>query len=419
MMYDNATLDMQPVGIKENNINIKVIGVGGCGCNAVTRLHKEGIENVELMVCNTDRQALYTSSVPEKLQLGANLTKGLGAGCDPEKGRNAALESVEDIKKMIGSNIELIFITAGMGGGTGTGASPVIAKIAKEMGILTIAVVTYPSKDESYPTLMRAYKGIEELNKYIDAILIIDNQKIYDIYGNLTIFEAFQKADDVLITSVKGISEIVTKVGFINIDLQDVANVMRKGGMSIMGIGVGNGKNRARDAVERALTSPLLKDFDMKTARNILINIYVAKDKSATMDEMSEMINYVMEATGQSPEKYKRGIVFDDNIKDDSIRITFLASGFRMSLVPPIATTTYSQDENAIILINDQEDEDGIRLPIDGGSTPEIGITSINLEDIPIFTAGDNISDFENETAFDRKIRIKKERQEHSEENNL
>ena len=265
--------DFIPEGILENMSNIKIIGVGGGGCNAVTRLYNEGIKDVEFLICNTDRQALMASPVPDKIQLGSALTKGFGAGMNPEKGRNAAFESIEHIKKYIGSNIDVVFITAGMGGGTGTGAAPVIAKTAKEAGLLTIAVVTYPTNNEGLECLQRAYHGIEEMSKYTDSIIIVDNQKMYDFYGDLSIQDAYKKADDILDTAVRGISEIITSTGFVNVDLEDVKVVMRDSGMALVGTGRASGEDRAREAVEKALTSPLLKDFDLNTAKNVLVNI--------------------------------------------------------------------------------------------------------------------------------------------------
>ena len=210
---------------KKEKCRIMVIGVGGGGSNAVNRILKENINNVKFMVCNTDSQALESNNAFMKLQLGSELTQGLGAGCDPEKGKNAALESIDEIKKMIDPDIKMIFITAGMGGGTGTGAAPIIAKLAREMGLVVIAVVTYPFRDDGYEALQRAYDGVQELNKYVDSILIVDNEKIYTMYGDLSIDDAFKEADKVVVTAVKGISEIITGEGFINVDLADVTRV--------------------------------------------------------------------------------------------------------------------------------------------------------------------------------------------------
>ena len=238
---------------------IKVIGVGGGGCNAVSEMYRQGIKDVDFMICNTDIQSLKISQVPETLRLGSDLTRGLGAGCDPEKGRKAATESIEDIRKSLQGNTEMVFITAGMGGGTGTGAAPVIAQVAKEMGKLTVAVVTLPFRDEGPEFVNRAVRGIRELKKHVDSLLIIDNQKLYKVFGELTIFDAFPRADEVLSTAVRSIADIINRPGFINVDFADVRMVMNNSGMAIMGMGEAEGPDRAIDAVQKALDSPLLK----------------------------------------------------------------------------------------------------------------------------------------------------------------
>ena len=253
---------------------IKVIGVGGGGCNAVTYMYQQKIEGCSFIVCNTDSQALHKSDVPVKIQLG----EGLGAGTDPVKGRNAAMASQEEIAaKVLTPITKMVFITAGMGGGTGTGASPVIAKMAKEKGILTVAVVTLPFKNEGEDFLTKAVDGIHELQGNVDSLLIINNEKLYDFYGDMLIQDAFPKADEVLATAVRGIIEIITKEGYINVDFQDVCTMMRNSGMALMGVGEGEGKNRLDDAVQGALESPLLNDFDLSTCKNLLLNITVSK----------------------------------------------------------------------------------------------------------------------------------------------
>ena len=315
---------------------IKVIGVGGGGCNAVSEMYRQGIKDVDFMVCNTDIQSLKISQVPETLRLGSDLTRGLGAGCDPEKGRKAATESIEDIRKSLSGNTEMVFITAGMGGGTGTGAAPVIAQVAKEMGKLTVAVVPLPFRDEGPEFVNRAVKGIRELKKHVDSLLIIDNQKLYNVFGELTIFDAFPRADEVLSTAVKSIADIINRPGFINVDFADVRMVMNNSGMAIMGMGEAEGPDRAIDAVQKALDSPLLNDCDLTTAKGLLINITSSKeDGGLTMAELSQIMDQVRSFTGGSANKFKRGVVYDPTI-GKKISVTIVATGFEISNLPQI-----------------------------------------------------------------------------------
>ncbi|MBQ7623586.1 MAG: cell division protein FtsZ, partial [Bacteroidales bacterium] len=249
---------------------IKVIGVGGGGCNAVSYMFRSGIVGCSFVVCNTDSQALEESPVPVKIQMGA----GLGAGTNPIKGRNAALDSQAEIeKKVLDTYTKMLFITAGMGGGTGTGAAPVIAKMAKEKGILTVAVVTLPFENEGDRAMTRAIDGVQELEKNVDSLLIINNEKLYKHYGAQLTHEAFPKSDEVLATAVKGIVEIVKKRGYINVDFEDVSAMMKDSGMALMGYGEGSGKDRIQKAVKEAFESPLLNDYDLTTARNVLVNV--------------------------------------------------------------------------------------------------------------------------------------------------
>ena len=315
---------------------IKVIGVGGGGCNAVSEMYRQGIKDVDFMICNTDIQSLRSSQVPETLRLGSDLTKGLGAGCDPEKGRKAATESIDDIRKSLQGNTEMVFITAGMGGGTGTGAAPVIAQVAKEMGKLTVAVVTLPFRDEGPEFVNRAVKGIRELKKHVDSLLIIDNQKLYNVFGELTIFDAFPRADEVLSTAVKSIADIINRPGFINVDFADVRMVMNNSGMAIMGMGEAEGPDRAIDAVQKALDSPLLNDCDLTTAKGLLINITSSKeDGGLTMAELSQIMDQVRSFTGGSANKFKRGVVYDPSI-GKKISVTIVATGFEINNLPQI-----------------------------------------------------------------------------------
>ena len=268
---------------------IKVIGVGGGGSNAVTHMYKQGIKGVDFVICNTDSQAMDISAVPNKIQLGKT---GLGAGSIPDVGRLSAEENIEEIKKIIESNTKMLFVTAGMGGGTGTGAAPVIAKLAKEMGILTVGIVTLPFNFEGRKRRLQAEKGIEELKKYVDTLLLISNEKLREIHGNLKISEAFGKADDILTTAAKGIAELITVAGYINVDFEDVKTVMQNSGTAIMGSASAEGNDRARIAVKEALTSPLLNDNKIVGASNILLYISSGKEE-ITFDEVTEITDYI------------------------------------------------------------------------------------------------------------------------------
>ncbi len=323
-----------PENVGTSKSIIKVIGVGGGGCNAVSEMHRQKIQDVEFLITNTDRQSLETSSVPDKIRLG---NKGLGAGCNPEEGRRAAAESLEKIKKALSDATEMVFITAGMGGGTGTGAAPVIAQIAKEMGKLTIGVVTIPFRDEGKSFMKRAILGIKELQKYVDSLLIIDNQKIYEIFGELTLREGLHKADEVLSTAVKGIAEIITRTGFMNVDFADVKMVMQNSGMAIMGTGTASGPDRAAKAVEMAFESPLLNDCDLSTAKGVLVNITTTIDTDPDcikMSEMKQIMEYVNNYTGNA-DAFKRGVVYDPEM-GDKISVTIVATGFHVNNLPQI-----------------------------------------------------------------------------------
>ncbi len=340
--------DILPTDWKAGHSIIKVIGVGGGGCNAVTYMFNQKIQGCDFIVCNTDSQALQKSSVPTKLQLG----KGLGAGTDPVKGRNAALEAEEQIAATIlDTGTQMLFITAGMGGGTGTGAAPVIADMAKKRGILTVAVVTLPFHNEGNESLSKAIDGIHELEKCVDSMLIINNEKLYECYGDLLIQDAFPKADEVLATAVRGVIEIITTAGHINVDFEDVSKMMRNSGMALMGCGHGSGEHRIQDAIKEALESPLLNDFDLKTAKNVLINITVGKnDKGLLMRELDSINDKINEYTGNA-NNFKRGIIFDENPEvGDKISITVIATGFRMNMLSNITDVNLG---NLIMIDND------------------------------------------------------------------
>lgn len=317
---------------------IKVIGVGGGGCNAVNYMFREKVEGCSFIVCNTDRQALDGSPVPVKIHIGEN---ALGAGTDPAKGRKAALEAHDQIDKVVlGNDTQMLFITAGMGGGTGTGAAPIIAKMAKDKGVLTVGVVTLPFENEGENAMSRAIDGIHELVKNVDSLLIINNEKLYDFFGSHLVHEAFPKADEVLSTAVKGITEIISRPGYINVDFEDIKTMMRNSGMALMGCGTGTGKNRIEDAVKGALQSPLLNDFDLKTAKSLLINITCGKnDKGLTMDDLSEINHKISEYTG-NVKKFKTGLVWmTDPEIGDKIQITAIATGFKVNDLRKIART--------------------------------------------------------------------------------
>lgn len=312
--------------LKEQSSIIKVIGVGGGGGNAVNHMYKQGISGVDFIVCNTDAQALELSPIPNKVQLGTSLTEGMGAGADPDVGENSAIESIEEIKRMLGTNTKMLFITAGMGGGTGTGASPVLAKAAKELGILTVAIVTTPFTFEGKRRRSQAEEGLSELRKYVDSYLVISNDRLREIFGNLTMTAAFAKADDILTTAAKGIAEIITIPGYVNVDFKDVRTVMNDSGVAIMGNAVASGENRALEAVTGALASPLLKDNEIEGARYILLNITSGK-KEVTMDEVAIVTDYIQEQAGLSADLIW-GNCIDENLEDD-LSVTIIATGFQ------------------------------------------------------------------------------------------
>ncbi len=314
--------------LKEQSAIIKVIGVGGGGGNAVNHMYKQGISGVDFIVCNTDAQALELSSIPNKVQLGASLTEGMGAGADPTVGENSAIESIEDIKRMLGSNTKMLFITAGMGGGTGTGASPVLAKAARELGILTVAIVTTPFAFEGKRRRMQAEDGLGELTKYVDSYLVISNDRLRDIFGNLTMTAAFAKADDILTTAAKGIAEIITIPGYVNVDFKDVRTVMNDSGVAIMGNAVAEGEDRALRAVEGALASPLLKDNEIEGARYILLNITSGKQE-VTMDEVTIITDYIQEKAGLSADLIW-GNCINESFESE-LSVTIIATGFQTS----------------------------------------------------------------------------------------
>jgi len=310
---------------ERHNSIIKVIGVGGGGGNAVAYMYKQGIVGVDFAICNTDHQALEMSPVPIKVQLGPNLTEGMGAGSVPEVGKQSCIESIDDVRRFLEKDTKMLFITAGMGGGTGTGAAPIIAKAAKEMGILTVAIVTLPFKFEGIRRKNQAIEGMESLKKCVDSILVISNDRLRNMYGNLTLKNAFSKADDILTTAARGIAEIITVPGYINVDFKDVNTVMKNSGVSIMGYAEAEGEDRARIAVESALNSPLLEDNDIRGAQHILLNISSGSSE-VTMDEIGEITEYIQEEAGYGTHMIW-GNCTDDNL-DDKLSVTIIATGF-------------------------------------------------------------------------------------------
>lgn len=354
---------------KDRSSIIKVIGVGGGGGNAVNHMYREGITGVDFFICNTDAQALETSPIPNKIQIGNELTEGRGAGSNPEVGRKAAEENIKDIIESLGVNTQMVFVTAGMGGGTGTGAAPVIAKAAKDMGILTVGIVTTPFSFEGNRRCDAAFHGIEEIRESVDSLLVISNDRIKDIYGNLPISKAFGHADNVLATAAKGIAEIITIAGSINVDFEDVKTAMRDSGVAIMGMGESEGEDRAMRAVHQALNSPLLDDNKIQGASDLLVNISYG-DEEATMDEYAAINEFLQNEAGRDA-TLKCGLCYDVNM-GKALSVTVIATGYnRVSnkfIIPP---ETYETNQEVIfdlskeIMIADsQENELDVELPV-------------------------------------------------------
>ena len=313
---------------------IKVIGVGGGGGNAVTHMYKEGIYDVSFVLCNTDNQALNRSDVPVKLLLGREITQGLGAGNKPERARMAAEESLDDLRNMLSDGTKMVFITAGMGGGTGTGAAPVIARVAKDMGILTVGIVTIPFLFEGEPKIIQALNGVEEIAKNVDALLVINNESLLKIYSDLTMINAFGKADDTLTIAAKSIAEIITLPGIINLDFADVKTTMKDGGVALMNNGYGEGEGRVRKAVEDALNSPLLSNNDVRNAKKILFNVSFSDESPLLMEEMNDIRDFMKEFNRNIEVIWGTAV---DNTLGSQVKMTILATGFTMDDIPQIA----------------------------------------------------------------------------------
>jgi cell division protein FtsZ len=339
MLEEGRTLnfDIPPI---ESSI-IKVIGLGGGGCNAVNYMYRQGIRGVEFVICNTDRQALENSPVSHKIPIGNSLTGGRGVGGDPEKGKKAALENIDDIKRVIENNTKMLFITTGMGGGTGTGAAPVIAKLAREMDIVTVGIVTYPFEFEGKKRREIAEQGIKELNNYVDALITIHNEKLLEMYSDLVITQAFGYADNVLALAAKGIAEIITVTGIMNVDFEDVKSIMKNSGTAIMGSAVVEGENRAQKAIEAALSSPLLKEKNIKGAKHILLNISYG-NKEVQINELTMITTYIKEQVGDEVDM-KIGYCLDESL-GNKLSVTIIATALEGHQIPPEIIT-----ENVVV----------------------------------------------------------------------
>ena len=326
------------------DIYIKVIGVGGGGGNAVNHMYREGNHRVTFLLCNTDQQALRDSPIPNPLQFG----EGLGAGNRPERGRQAALDSLDKIKERLNDGTRMVFITAGMGGGTGTGAAPVIAQCAKEMGILTVGIVTIPFRFEGVKKIDQALDGVEEISKHVDALLVINNERLREVYSDLTVLNAFRKADDTLSIAAKSITDIIMVHGIVNLDFQDVTTVLKDGGVAIMSTGYGDGEGRVKSAIERALASPLLNNNDIFKSKKVLLSIsFSDKEESVelTMEEMNDVHDF-MSRFGDDVET-KFGLATDEEL-GSQVKVTVLATGFGLKDVPGMDAKHEIEDEEMI-----------------------------------------------------------------------
>lgn len=342
---------------KDKSSIIKVIGVGGGGGNAVNHMFDMGIKGVDFIVCNTDLQALEVSPVPNKIQLGPSLTEGRGAGSLPEIGKNAAVENIEEIRDYLSKDAKMVFVTAGMGGGTGTGAAPVIAEVARELGILTVGIVTVPFNFEGRKRRIQAEEGLEAMRSNVDTLLVINNERLREITGNLSIGEAFSQADDILATAARGIAEVIAVTGAINVDFNDVNTVMRDSGVAIMGSAAAEGDNRAIKAVEQALESPLLNDNDISGAEYVLLNITYG-DKEVLMDEITKITDFIQDAAGSTAD-----VIFG-HAKDESLgeklSVTVIATGFSSA---PLTGFEKAPEKQVTTLTDERKTE--IKAPLD------------------------------------------------------
>ena len=356
---------------------IKVIGVGGGGGNAVNHMYREGIHDVTFVLCNTDNQALAESPVPVKLQLGRSITQGLGAGNRPERARDAAEESIDDIKEQLNDGTKMVFITAGMGGGTGTGAAPVIARIAKEMDILTVGIVTIPFIFEGEKKIIQALDGVERIAKHEDALLVINNERLREIYADLTFMNAFGKADDTLSIAAKSIAEIITMRGTVNLDFADVKTILKDGGVAIMSTGFGEGENRVTKAIDDALHSPLLNNNDIFNAKKVMLNVSFCPTSELMMEEMNEIHEFMS--------KFREGVeviwgVAVDNSLDTKVKITVLATGFGVEDVPGMDTlheARSQEEEERQLQLEEEKEKNKERIRKAYGESAGIGKKSL------------------------------------------
>jgi cell division protein FtsZ len=397
---------------KSSNNPIKVIGVGGGGSNAVNTMFKQGIKGVDFIVCNTDAQALDVSSVPLKVQLGATLTEGQGAGSIPEVGKNAAIENLDDLITLLGSDTKMVFVTAGMGGGTGTGAGPVIAKACRDLGILTVGIVTVPFKFEGKKRSNQADSGLLNMREAVDTLLVIRNDKLRELYGNQTLRAAFKNADQVLSIAAKGIAEVITRTGEINVDMNDVNTVMRQSGNAIMGSGMASGEGRAKNAVTVALESPLLNDNDIIGAKHVLLNITMGHEE-ILMDEIMEITDYIQEAAGQNAEVIW-GYAMDENLEED-LCITVIATGFEAHEVKTGASPV--EKEKITYNLGDEPNEvtEPINRAIDSTSekSPEEQSESVMGNQSDLFGDSRKETNIKNEDLEDlREDEVKREPQD-------
>ena len=356
---------------------IKVIGVGGGGGNAVNHMYREGIHDVTFVLCNTDNQALAESPVPVKLQLGRSITQGLGAGNRPERARDAAEESIDDIKEQLNDGTKMVFITAGMGGGTGTGAAPVIARIAKEMDILTVGIVTIPFIFEGEKKIIQALDGVERIAQHVDALLVINNERLREIYADLTFMNAFGKADDTLSIAAKSIAEIITMRGTVNLDFADVKTILKDGGVAIMSTGFGEGENRVTKAIDDALHSPLLNNNDIFNAKKVMLNVSFCPTSELMMEEMNEIHEFM--------NKFREGVeviwgVAVDNSLDTKVKITVLATGFGVEDVPGMDTlheARSQEEEERQLQLEEEKEKNKERIRKAYGESAGIGKKSL------------------------------------------
>ena len=337
---------------KEQSSIIKVIGVGGGGSNAVNHMYRQGIKGVDFVVCNTDHQALDTSPVPTKIPLGQSLTEGRGAGSITDVGKNAAIENLEDVNEILAKNTKMIFVTAGMGGGTGTGAAPVIAQAAKDMGILTVGIVTVPFTFEGRKRRSQAEEGIDKMREAVDTLLVINNDKLREMFGNLTLVNAFENADDVLAIAAKGIAEVISVTGQINVDFNDVNTVMKDSGVAIMGSAEAEGENRATKCVESALNSPLLNDNNIDGAKYVLLNITYGS-QAVLMDEISDITDYIQQEAGSTADVIW-GHGYDESL-GDKLCVTIIATGF--NTLPHTGLSMKAPKKNKMLLEEDANNE--------------------------------------------------------------